>query len=126
MHSGGRNAASVEVGGEPQRAGQVMSNERVIPVHPPVGLLWAVAVADVASVALATVGGFRANLAGYGLSALVAIGFVAAFPRVDAVRRRSNSYVPQRQLRTFAAALALATLAVAVVHASAIAADLAR
>ena len=77
-------------------------------MHPPVRLLWAAAVADVAGVALAAVGGFRANLAGYGLSALVAIGFLAAFPRVDAVRRRSHYYVPRRELRNIAAALALA------------------
>jgi drug/metabolite transporter (DMT)-like permease len=115
-----------EVDRDPQGAGQVMSDERVLPVYPPVRLLWAAAVADVVGVALAVVGGFRANVAGYGLSALVAIGFLAAFPRVDAVRRRSHDYVPRRELRNIAAALALATLAVAVVHASAIAADLAR
>jgi hypothetical protein len=58
-----------------------MSDERVLPVHPPVRLLWAAAITNMAGVALAAVGGFRANLAGYGLSALVAIGFLAAFPR---------------------------------------------
>lgn len=78
---GGRNAALAEVDRDPQGAGQVMSDERVLPVYPPVRLLWAAAVADVVGVALAVVGGFRANVAGYGLSALVAIGFLAAFPR---------------------------------------------
>jgi len=102
-----------------------MSDERVAPVHPPVGLLWAAAVAVVAGAALAMVGGQRANLAGYGLSALVAIGFVAAFPRVDAVRRRNHYYAPRRALRKIAGTLALAALGVAIVHAWAIAARLA-
>jgi hypothetical protein len=82
-----------------------------------VELLWAAVIADVVAILLALVGGFRAHLAGYGLSALVAIGSVAAFPRVDAVRRRSRYYAPRRALRKVAATLALATLAVAVVHA---------
>ena len=102
-----------------------MSDERAAPVHPPVGLLWAAAVAEVAGAALVAVGGLRANLGGYSLSALVAIGFVAAFPRVDAGRRRSHYYAPRRGLRNVAAALALVALAVAVVNAWAIATRLA-
>ena len=78
--------------------GQVMSDERAAPVHP---LGWAAVGRGAGSrfwlgAALAAVGGQRANLAGYGLSALVAIGFVAAFPRVG-TRSASAAAAPRAQ-----------------------------
>jgi len=97
------------------------ASEVATPVTPPIGLLWAAAFALAAAMALLAAGRQPAHLAGYGLSALVAVGLVAAFRRVDKQRRRNRYYSPRRALDKVATILAVATVLVAIVHTWAIA-----
>jgi hypothetical protein len=109
-----------------------VAGEQERPVAPPVGLLWAAAVAFGTGAALLAIGRFLPRLAdqvhvvGYALNGLVTVGLVTSFRRIDAERRRSRWYAPRPSMARVAAGLAVATVAVAIAHAWLIADRLAR
>ena len=106
---------SVGFGGSPVTGDH--AGEEATPVRPPAGLLWSGLVTCLAGAALLAADDRGPHLVGYVLNSLVTVALVAAFPRVDAHRRRSRYYSPRPALFRVAACLAVVTVAVAGLHA---------
>jgi hypothetical protein len=104
-------------------------------VSPPVGLIAAATAALVVALALLVVDQPASHVLGYALTAVVAVGLIAAYQRVDVGRRVSPYYSPSVKLlglqvgtaalRRLKAAVAIGAVIVAAAHTWAIATYLA-
>jgi hypothetical protein len=104
-------------------------------VSPPAGLIAAATVALVVALALLVVDQPTYHVLGYTLTAVVAVGLIAAYQRVDVGRRASPYYSPSVKLlglqvgtaalRRLKAAVAIGAVIVAAAHTWAIATHLA-
>jgi uncharacterized membrane protein YphA (DoxX/SURF4 family) len=100
--------------------------DTIAPVtRPPRELLLLAAGSVIVGAALLLVTGLAVNVAGYALSSFVTIGLLAAYQRVDVARRNRPRYVADPRLRRLGPIVAVAGVAVAVIHVWRIATELA-
>lgn len=92
---------------------------------PPSPFLAAATAAVVGGAALVAVSSFAGHVAGYVLSSFVTIGLLAAYTRIDIMRRTDTRYRPARLQRRLGPLVAAAGIAVASLHVWAIATELA-
>ena len=93
--------------------------------RPPSALLVAAAVAVAGGGALVAAPSFAGHVAGYVLSSFVTIGLLAAYTRIDIVRRADTRYRPALLARRLGPLLAAAGIAVASLHVWSMATELA-